>query len=206
VRPRREPARALLIDLDGVVRRWDPAVPAAVEQRYGLTPGTLLATAMHPDRVRPAVLGQVSHADWMSGVGATLGVPEAVAELETYRGEVDPDVLGFVRKVRTGGVPVGLAGNATDRLDADLATLGLTGEFDAVLNSSALGVAKPDPEYFTRACASLGVPPRDCLVVDDSARIVAGARAAGLVAHRWTGPADLPYLHAVLGLAALSPR
>ena len=27
---RRQPAKALLVDLDGVLRRWDPAVPAGV--------------------------------------------------------------------------------------------------------------------------------------------------------------------------------
>lgn len=202
----RVPARALLVDLDGVLRRWDRAHEAAIERRYGLDAGALLATAMEPDRVRPVLLGEVAHADWMAGVGKALGAPEAVTEWEAYRGEVDPDVLGLVREVRAAGLPVALVTNATDRLDADLATLGLVGELDAVVNSSVLGTAKPAPEYFTRACELVRVPPRDCLVVDDSERVVRGARAAGLLAHRWSGPADLPYLRAALGLPAVSRR
>jgi putative hydrolase of the HAD superfamily len=202
----RRPAAALLIDLDGVLRRWDRAHDAEVERRYRLDPGVLLATAMAPERVRPAVLGEVSHAEWMAGVGRALGAPGAVAEWEAYRGEVDPAVLGLVREVRADGIPVALVTNATDRLDADLAALGLGTELDAVVNSSAVGVAKPAPEYFIRACGTVGVPARDCLVVDDSDRFVRGARRAGLLAHRWTGPADLPYLRAALGLRAVTRR
>jgi putative hydrolase of the HAD superfamily len=200
----RAPAAALLVDMDGVLRRWDRAYDARIEQRYGLPPGALLATAMAPERVRPVLLGEVGHAAWMAGVGEALGAPEAVAEWETYRGEVDPDVLGLVREVRAAGIPVGLVTNATDRLDADLVALGLTDELDAVINSSVVGVAKPAPEYFSLACAAVRVPPADCLVVDDSDRVVRGARAAGLLAHRWTGPVDLPYLRAALGRRASS--
>jgi putative hydrolase of the HAD superfamily len=74
-----------------------------------------------------------------------------------------------------------------------------------VVNSSVIGFAKPTPSYFAAACAALDVPPRLCLFVDDSDRFVRGARAAGLSAHRWTGPADLPYLRAALGLIAAPP-
>ena len=49
-----------------------------------------------------------------------LGSPEAVVEWETYRGDIVPDVRDLVRDVRAAGVPVGLATNATDRLDGDL--------------------------------------------------------------------------------------
>jgi putative hydrolase of the HAD superfamily len=192
--------------MDGVLRRWDPAHAAGIERRYGLAPGALLATAMAPERVRPAVLGEVGHADWMAGVGRALGAPDAVTEWESERGSVDPDVLGLIREVRAAGLPVALVTNATDRLDADLDLLGLTGELDAVVNSSELGVAKPAPAYFQRACAAVGVEPGYCLVVDDSERVVRGAREAGLLAYRWTGPADLPYLRAALGLAGVRNR
>jgi len=53
----RERAQALLIDLDGVLRRWDPAPMIAVEIEYGLKPAALLETAMAWDIYRPAVAG-----------------------------------------------------------------------------------------------------------------------------------------------------
>ena len=139
----RERPTALLVDLDGVLRVWDPEFTAGVEERYGLATGALLTAA--------------------------------------------------------------LATNATDGDHEDLAALGLTDDLDAVVNSAELGVAKPAPEFYAAACAAVGVPPRGCLLVDDTDRNVRGARAAGLAAHRWTGPADLPYLRAALGLWLYSP-
>jgi putative hydrolase of the HAD superfamily len=191
---------ALLVDLDGVLRRWDPGVPERIEAAHGLPVGALEKTAMDWARLKPAITGEVTHAAWMAGVAEALGAPEAVAEWQRYRGEVDPDVLAFVRAARAAGVPVGIATNATDHLDADLEALGLTGEVDAVVNSSVVGAHKPTREFFTAACLALHTPPDRVLLVDDSDRFVRGARVVGLPAYRWTGPADLPYLRAALGL------
>ncbi|GAA3337941.1 haloacid dehalogenase [Amorphoplanes nipponensis] len=203
----RQPARAMLIDLDGVLRRWDPAVPAAVENAYGLEPGALIGTAMSWDLLRPAVAGEITDAEWMQLVARRLPLPEAdaqtaVAEWQQHRGVVDPEVLAFVRDVRAAGRPVGLATNATDLLRGDLDALGLTGEFDAVVSSWELKVHKPAPEFFERACAALHEEPPWVLFVDDDDRAVRGARVAQLPSLRWSGPQDLPYLRKALALPA----
>ncbi|AXO33686.1 hypothetical protein MicB006_1391 [Micromonospora sp. B006] len=193
------------MDFDGVLRRWDPAVAAGVEREYGLTEGVLGEIAMSWGLLQPVLTGQVSHAQWMVSVADALTpavgadrARAAVQEWQSYRGEVDPDVLAFIREVRAGGIRVGLGTNATDLLDADLAALGLTEELDVIVNSSVVGVHKPAKEYFQAACEALGTPPARVLFVDDEDRAVAGARVAGLSAHRWSGPADLRYLRAAL--------
>jgi putative hydrolase of the HAD superfamily len=135
-----------------------------------------------------------------SGPSADDRAAVAVREWQEYRGEVDPDVLALVRQARAAGRPVGLATNATDRLDADLELLGLTREVDAVINSSVVGAPKPAKEYFAAAAQALRLPPDRMLLVDDDDRAVRGARVAGLSAYRWTGPADLGYVKAALGL------
>lgn len=196
---RRRP-EALLIDFDGVLRVWDASRTAAVEERYGLPVGSLTATAFDWSRLRAALTGEVTDAEWMVGVGAALGSPEAVAEWQSYRGEVCAEVLRLIRDVRAAGCPVALATNATDRLTADLASLGLTGEFDAVVNSAEVGAAKPAREFFAVACAAVGRPPDRCLLVDDDDRQVRGARVAGVSAFRWTGPEHLGYVRAAFGL------
>ncbi|MFI7578356.1 HAD family hydrolase [Micromonospora sp. NPDC049497] len=205
----RERATALLVDFDGVLRRWDPSVAAGVEREYGLSEGVLVEIAMQWGRLQPVVTGQVSHADWVTSVADALadsaGGPEraraAVEKWQRYRGEVDPEVLDFVREVRAGGIRVGLGTNATDLLDADLAALDLVGELDVVVNSSALGVNKPAKDYFLAACEALETAPSRVLFVDDEDWAVRGARTAGLSAHRWSGPGDLRYLRAALATA-----
>jgi len=201
----RDRARALLIDLDGVLRRWDPAPMIAVEVEYGLKPAALLETAMSWDIYRPAVSGEITDAEWMRLVAERLPIePEqaaaAVAKWQEYRGEPDPDALAFVREVRAGGRTVGLATNATDRLRPDLDALGLAGEVDVVISSWEQKLHKPAPEYFQRACDLLGLAPKHVLFVDDDDRVVRGARAAGLSAYRWTGPEHVTYLRKALGL------
>ena len=202
----RRPARALLIDLDGVLRLWDPEVATAVEAKHGLAPGTLMSTATQWDAYRPAVAGELSDADWMQIIALRLPLPiedaeAAVAEWQQHRGTVDGDVLAFVREVRAAGCLVGLATNATDRLRGDLAALGLADEFDVVLSSWEMKIHKPAPEFFARACAALGQEPPWVLFVDDDDRAVRGARAAGLLAYRWSGRREFRYLRAALGIS-----
>ena len=201
----RDPARALLIDFDGVLRRWDPAPMIAVELKYGLKPAALLETAMAWDIYRPAMAGELTDAEWMGEVAGRLPLSAedaaaAVAEWQSERGEVDAEVLGFVREVRAAGRPVGLATNATDRLRGDLDRLGLADEFDVVINSSELKVHKPAVEFFRLACELIGEQPKRVFFVDDDDRAVLGARSAGLSAYRWTGPLHLPYLRKVFDL------
>lgn len=199
----------VLVDMDGVLRHWDPQREADAERRHGLRPGSIAEAYLHPDLFVPAVLGRVSHAEWMESVAGVLAgqlggdlvaARAAVADWGSYRGEVDPRVLALVRRARSAGRRVGLATNATDKLDDDLATLGLAGEFDAVLNSSRMGAVKPQPEFYRLACAALDLSPAEVILVDDSVRFVAGARASGLYAHRYLGAGDLGYLDSALGL------
>jgi putative hydrolase of the HAD superfamily len=204
----RDRASALLLDLDGVVRVFDPDAPAAVERRYGLPAGALTRSALAWNRLKPAILGEESHEAWLESVVADLteaaGGPKqawaAVHEWNADRGTVVLEVLDLVREVRRAGVPVGLATNATSLLSSDLDTLGLTDEFDVVVNSSVIGYHKPSREFFSTACVAVGTAPARCFFVDDDDRHVRGARVAGLSAYRWNGAADLPYLRAALAL------
>lgn len=208
---RREPCEALLLDCDGVLRVWDRARAAAVEDRYGLAWGALAAAAFGWSRLLPAITGKITHAEWMASVAEALAdaaggiqrAQDAVAEWQAYRGSVDSDVLALVRDVRAQGIPVALTTNATDRLDADLATLDLRQEIDVVVNSSELGHHKPTREFFAAASAAVDVPPARCLVLDDDDWCCKGARAAGLVAFRYTGPPDLAYVGDALAVPRL---
>ncbi|MET7393862.1 HAD-IA family hydrolase [Dactylosporangium sp. NPDC005572] len=199
---------ALLIDFDGVLRTFDTSVNAVIEQQYGLEPGTVLSTALEWDRLLPAITGRITREQWLATVAEALqervGGPDQAAALMkewvVYPGHVRPDVLAFVRDVRAAGLPVCLATNATDDLGNVLATFNLTGEFDAVANSSEIGIHKPTKEYFAAACALINTPPARCLLIDDTDRMIRGARVAGLTAYRYTDGDDLTYPRRALGI------
>jgi hypothetical protein len=67
--PRPTPFRALLIDFDGVIRRW-PASEANLETRYGLPAGAIRSVAFAPALLLPAITGEVSDESWRAGVSA----------------------------------------------------------------------------------------------------------------------------------------
>jgi putative hydrolase of the HAD superfamily len=205
LRPR---AEALILDFGDVLRRYDTKVYAAVEAKFGLEPGTVLETALQWPRLLPAITGQVSRSEWLDGVALTLtdrlgGEERAkslMVEWDSYRGEIVPEVLSFVREVRAAGIPVGLATNATADLRDDLVVLGIADDFDAVINSSEIGLHKPSKEFFQAACRAVAVPAVRCLFIDDQDRNVRGARAAGLSAYRYDPPDDFHYVRAALGM------
>lgn len=94
-----------------------------------------------------------------------------------------PDLLDAVRRARARGVSTALL------TDAHTVPDGYAGLFDVMALGSALGVRKPDPEVFRRVAARLGLGVEDCVVVDDAAANVRGARDAGAVVIRHRDPA-----------------
>ncbi|WP_308257592.1 HAD family hydrolase [Pseudonocardia lacus] len=184
----------LIIDLDGVLRRWEPL--DAVEARHGLPRGALLAAAFEPDLLHRAITGAVDDDRWRADVTAALAAAHgpaaraAVAEWSASSGAVDAEVLELVRRYRRRAPVVALT-NATSRLPRDLAAVGLDRELDRVFSSHELGVAKPDPRVFALVCARLDRAPAECLFVDDTEGHVAAAREAGLRAHHYHSPAAL---------------
>jgi len=191
------PLRAMVVDLDGVLRRWAPAVIADAEAAHGLPAGALGAAAFAPGLLSTAVTGRVSDGQWREQVEGELAgrfgraaAAGAVAQWSASAGEVDEDVVAVIRGLH-GQCRVALLSNATTRLRADLDRLGLTGVLDEVFSSAELGLAKPDPEVFRVVCARLGGAPAECGFVDDTAGHVQAAEAVGLVGHRYVSPAGL---------------
>ena len=96
-----------------------------------------------------------------------------------------PRVLGL------SAVAVALLSNASTRLLEDLQLAGLDGHFDAIVSSADIGAMKPGPAAYRAAAQRLGVAPEVCLMVDDRAENVEGARAVGMQGLLYTGPDDL---------------
>lgn len=187
---------ALVIDLDGVIRHWDPAHATEADARLGLPSGTIAEVALEPDRLERVVDGRLPFEAWCEEIGAVVAAEhgcdaQAVAEVwATATWQVDLDVVELVQAVRE-VVPVALLSNASSNLELDLDVSGISDSFDAVVGSAELGHAKPAREAFEAAADALGVALARTLFVDDTVANVDGARAVGMRAERFTGVDDL---------------
>lgn len=188
--------QALLIDLDGVLRSWPASHDHAIEQATGIAASTIRAVAFAPELLEPAITGRCRDAEWREGIAAQLQraypagrVAEAVRRW-SMPGSVDGTVLALVQACRPRSRVV-LVTNATSRLAQDLACLELADAFDAIINSSEVGAAKPAPAIFAAALQAAGVAATDALFVDDSAGHVAAASALGIHGHHFQNAARL---------------
>ena len=73
--------------------------------------------------------------------------------------------------------------------------------FDVIVESSVIGVRKPEPRFYEVACELLAVAPEACVFLDDLGINLKPARAMGMTTIKVTEPeAALAELEAVLGL------
>jgi HAD superfamily hydrolase (TIGR01509 family) len=63
--------------------------------------------------------------------------------------------------------------------------LGIEDLFDLFLSSGREGICKPDMRIFELACQRLGIPPEQCLFMDDSEANIESARQIGMQAILW---------------------
>lgn len=61
--------RTVLLDLDGVIRYFDPGHVASVEVRFGLETGALMSTAFEPELLERAITRRISRCQWTDEVG-----------------------------------------------------------------------------------------------------------------------------------------
>ena len=181
----------VVLDLDGVVRHFDATNVAAVESRYDLATGALIAAAFESELLEFVLTGRISHHEWVHRVGQTVSNVEAAVAWSSDRGAVDDDILEMVDDLRAGGTAVAILSNATDLLDQDLEQLGLVERFDAIFNSADIGFAKPDVRVFQHVCDALGVEPGGVFFTDDSISKLAGAIELGMTTHHFTGVIEL---------------
>jgi len=86
---------------------------------------------------------------------------------------------------------IGLLSNATPYLEVLIEQHGLTGLFDVIVNSSRVGLRKPDPEIWRLTLSRLGLEPRDCLFIDDKERNTEVALTLGMQAAVFRSAVDL---------------
>jgi putative hydrolase of the HAD superfamily len=197
-----------LLDAGGVLIFPQPDLMAPPLQALGVTPDVAAFERAHYRAMALQDVAPVPPADgtwwreYLVGYLAACGVAEdqcpdlaaevAVATVGKAWTHVGTGAMSGLRSLAALGLPMGVVSNSDGTVQAELARLGVCYApqeqqqegvpVGVVVDSTVVGVAKPDPAIFGIALDALGIPASESvLYVGDSFRYdVTGARAAGL--------------------------
>jgi putative hydrolase of the HAD superfamily len=200
--------RAVLWDFGGVILSSPFEAFAAYEREQGLPEGFLRRlNATNPDanawaRLERSEVDLAGFAELYEAEADAAGHRiDAGAVLALLSGEVRPAMVQALRRIREAGLAQACLTNnvaGTERVRPDVSEV--MDLFDAVLESSKLGVRKPDPAFYDLALEAVRVPPEEAVFLDDLGVNLKPARALGIHTIKVIDPGDaLAELQAVLG-------
>lgn len=110
-----------------------------------------------------------------------------------------PGAAELPAALKARGVKIAV-GSSSRNTSLILERLDWSDRFDVVVDGNDIRRSKPDPEVFVLAAQRLGVPPAQCLVVEDAIAGVEAARRAGMAVFGIGTPELLP------GVKRLAPN
>jgi epoxide hydrolase-like predicted phosphatase len=188
------PVAAVIFDFGGVI-----SVPVfhdldPIDDDFGVPRGSfhqLLFGA--DDGVEPEFhrleIGEMTLADYLAGLErrapAVIGRPldgDAFLRFSADRGlQVQWPVVHRIRRLRADGMRLALlTNNAKEFGDSWKASFPVDELFPVVVDSSDVGLRKPDPRIYELTCERVGVEPAAALFLDDNLDNVAASRALGI--------------------------
>jgi 2-haloacid dehalogenase/putative hydrolase of the HAD superfamily len=189
--------KAIVWDFGNVIVRWDARTlyskifPDAAERDRFLAEVCTGAWHIETDR------GAISFADNCARLIAQHPHHEAAIRAwrerwwEMFSGPI-AETEAAIEALHARGVPqFGLSNISAETLQGTLAMSPAFGRLTAYVASGLEKLIKPDPAIFALACERFGYAPSDLLLIDDSARNIEAARAAGFDVHHFTDPAAL---------------
>lgn len=91
-----------------------------------------------------------------------------------------PGVADLLAEARAADLPCAVASSSSRRwVEGWLQRLGVRHAFTTVVTADDVTATKPAPDLFLTAAVRLGLPPAECLVLEDSPNGIRAARAAG---------------------------
>jgi putative hydrolase of the HAD superfamily len=178
--------RGLIVDYGGVLTSnvFDAFRDFCREE--GLDPETVRQLFRDDPRalqlVRSLEVGEIEEEEFSSGFGGLLGIRDSNGLVDRIFGrvEADDDMVAAVKRAKASGVRTGLLSNSmgTSRYDRTV----FPELFDGVVISGEVGLHKPQPEIFRLSCERVGLPPEECVFVDDLKENCVGAEAIGMTA------------------------
>ena len=215
VMSKHEPIRAVLWDFGGVILTSPFEAFNRLEEERGLpkdfirgvnarNPHSNAWAKLERSEVDPAGFAKLFEAE-----SAALGHPVSGHDvLARISGDVRPEMVVALRKVKarykiaclTNNAKVGEGPGMTRNVDRTAQIAEIMTLFDAVIESSKVGIRKPEPRFYEIACETLKVRPTEAVFLDDLGINLKPAAAMGMRTIKVTAPAQaLAELEAVLG-------
>lgn len=200
--------RAVIFDLGGVVLDSPLHAIAGYERERALPAGAIGRVVVETGAAGAwsrLERGELDFADFQAAFEAecaAAGLAVRAAELMERIGQCGPrpEMVEAIRRIR--GRALGVAALTNNwRSEADR-TRELRDEFDVFVESSALGLRKPDPRIYRHTCEALGVEPPEAVFLDDIGQNLKAARALGMTTIKVDRPESaLDALAEILGFA-----
>lgn len=99
-----------------------------------------------------------------------------------------PGVQDLLTELQAAQMRIAL-GSSSKNAELVLRKLGIDNLFEVIADGNSVPNSKPSPEVFQKAAELLGLPPAECLVIEDAAAGVEAAKAAGMIV-LGVGPTD----------------
>jgi putative hydrolase of the HAD superfamily len=210
---------AVLWDFGGVILTSPFDAFAEYEREHGLPDGFIRqvnATNPHTNawaRLERAELDPHGFAVEFENEARALGGEVSGARiLELLAGEIRPEMVTALDRCRAAGLRTACLTNNIVSWEGDvdedpvlaaraIQIASIMSRFDVVIESSVIGVRKPEPRFYEIACQLLDVAPEACVFLDDLGINLKPARAMGMTTIKITDPVvALAELGTVLGL------
>ena len=200
--------RGLILDFGGVVTTDFYGALDAFSVRAGLDSGAFVRTLREVPEGRAALTavesGKMPQRDFEQVMGRLLGLDDngllekALADLRPR-----PQIIDLTRRARAKGIRVAALSNSWGTGDYDpYAGWELDDLFDAVVISDRVRLRKPDPEIFKLTASRIGLPPDECLLVDDTEHNLPRARDLGMGTLLFTGAdGEITEIEKLIGIA-----
>jgi beta-phosphoglucomutase len=193
------PARAIILDMDGVVLDSMPTHLLTWQRALAPLGVELTADDLYPLEGMPTEPTAKMLTEKLSGQPCSDQEAQRLAKTkrelfrQIFRPALVPGMGPLLYDLWGRGYRLGLVtGSARSVLEKSLVPTGMVELFDAIVTGDQVAHGKPDPEPYRTAAAQLGMLPSECLVVENAPLGIQSARAAGMscVALETTLPAE----------------